>query len=95
MTKQELVRRVAEATGVDQKRTNLVLDSLVVLLRQSLEAGDQIRLPGLGTFKTVLRAPRHARNPRTGEPMVVPATRRVRFIVSSDLKQAVASSAGQ
>lgn len=75
MTKADLVEQVAEAIGpgVTKKDCALVVDGLLNAVKLALANGDNIEIRGFGTFKVRKRKTRMARNPRTGEPVEVPA----------------------
>src|SRR5579862_2022483 len=79
MTKKEIVRKLAEATGIPgitvTEIVQMVLDGITEVL---VEEG-QIELRNFGIFKVKKRKPRKARNPRTGESVMVPARRIVTF----------------
>ena len=75
MRKADLVEQVADAIGsrVTKKACGLVIDAFLVAVQEALARGDGIELRGFGTFKVRHRNARKARNPRTGEPVEVPA----------------------
>ncbi len=95
MTKAELVKHIAAACAakgkypLTDKAVETVLDGAVRVLQDILARGGRVRLPGLGTFETVGRAARQARNPRTGEAIQIPARRGVHFSAAKELKDAV------
>ena len=80
MNKTELIATVAE------KAVSAVFEGIT----ESLKAGDKVALVGFGTFDVKDREERLAKNPRTGEPVVVPATRVPLFKAGKGLKDAVA-----
>ena len=75
MTKADLVEQVAEAIGpgVTKKDCALVADAFLNAIKRALANGENIEIRGFGTFKVKKRKSRMARNPRTGEPVEVPA----------------------
>ena len=75
MTKADLVEQVANTIGppVTKKECALVIDAFLAALKGALARGHGIELRGFGTFKVRRRKARKARNPRTGEPVEVPA----------------------
>lgn len=75
MTKADLVEQVAEAIGpgVTKRDCALVVDGFLNAVKHALARGHGIEIRGFGTFKVRERKERLARNPRTGEPVVVPA----------------------
>ena len=73
MTKAEIARNVAQATGLTNGDAAAVVDDLLQALADALVAGHRIELRGFGTFETVLRAPRTGRNPHTGVEVKIPS----------------------
>lgn len=89
MTKQELIRLVAKASGQTQRVTDDVLTTGLYVIGQTIARGRVIRYPGFGTFDVVPRAARNGRNPRTGKPMQIPARNAARFRAAGVLKQTI------
>ncbi len=75
MTKADLVDQVAKAIGpgITKRECALVVDGFLNAVKQALAQGNNIEIRGFGTFKVRHRKPRLGRNPRTGEPVPVPA----------------------
>jgi integration host factor subunit beta len=78
-TKRDLVDRIAEATGTTKVRTDAIIDLFLVELVEVLAAEGRVELRDFGVLRTVDLAARTARNPRTGDPVEVPARTHVRF----------------
>ena len=91
MTKADLVEQVAEASGpgITKKDCALVVDGLLNAIKNALSAHENIEIRGFGTFKVRKRKSRMARNPRTGDPVEVPARVVPIFKPSKDLRQQV------
>jgi len=91
MTKADLVERAAEALGprVTKKDCGLVVDAFLDAVKDALERGEGIEIRGFGTFKVRRRERRIARNPKTGEPVEVPARAAPVFQPSSLLRDRV------
>ena len=92
MTKADLVERVADAIGpgVTKSDCGLVIDGFLAAVNEALARGDGIEIRGFGTFKVRQRKARKARNPRTGEPVEVPARAVAAFQPSKHLSNQVA-----
>ena len=92
MTKADLVEQVAEAIGpgITKKECALVVDGFLNAVKQALARGEGIEIRGFGTFKVRHRKARVARNPRTGEPVQVPARVSPVFKPSKFLRASVA-----
>jgi len=89
MTKTELVKAIATTTGKTQKDVAEFVDAFTGAVTDSLAKGEDVALVGFGSFKVSEVAERTARNPQTGENIVVPKHNRVSFKVGSKLKLAV------
>jgi DNA-binding protein HU-beta len=90
MTKAELVSKIAKDAGISQKAADLVLNSLINAVHESLKGPDrQIRIPDLGTFKVTKRNARVGVNPRTGEKINIPEAHVPGFTAAKALKDAV------
>jgi DNA-binding protein HU-beta len=89
--KQELVKRIADATNVTQKQVGEIFDATLTAIKEALQDGSEVRLIGFGTFAVRESAERPGVNPRTREPMMIPAKERVRFSAGKDLSEAVQS----
>jgi len=89
MNKQELVAKVVKDTGVTKSLGAKMLESAIDGITKALKKGEVVSFVGFGTFKTVQRKARTARNPRTGEAIKVPKRRVVRFAPGKALKVTV------
>jgi len=89
MTKAQMVERLAKVGGVSKKQAQTVMDGLVATIVSSVKKGDPVKIPGLGTFRKVHSKARMGRNPQTGEPVKIPARKKVRFTVAKAFKEAV------
>ena len=89
MKKAELIKNVAEAANVSKKDAEAVMNALVTELGQAMKKGDDVRIPGLGTFTTRTRAERVAKNPRTGETVTVPSATVPSFKAGKELKDLI------
>jgi DNA-binding protein HU-beta len=89
MTKNELVRELAEELEVPRRHIVGIIEALLEKITGVLKAGDKVQLTPFGQFKIRDRAARVARNPQTGEPVNVPAKRVLKFIAGKPLKEAI------
>ncbi len=89
MNKSELAAHVAEATGLSKNDAAAAVDAVIGGITESLSKGENVSLIGFGTFAVSDRAARTARNPRTREPIEIPAGKVARFKVGKSLKDAV------
>lgn len=79
MTHDELMRRLAKEADLFLYQSRAALDKLVEIIESEVKAGSSVRLNHFGTFEVQDYAQRTARNPRTGEQVIVPARRKMVF----------------
>jgi DNA-binding protein HU-beta len=84
-----LAADLAESHEMSKKQTEAVLGDLVGLVTKHLKKGDRIRIGGLGILVVRKRAARMGRNPATGEPIQIKASKKVAFRAAKELKEAV------
>jgi DNA-binding protein HU-beta len=89
MTKAQLVTKLAEAGGVSRKQCDQILDDLVDTVVKSVKKGESVKIPGLGIFRLRKMKARMGRNPQTGEPIKIPARKKVGFSVAKTFKVSV------
>jgi len=89
LTKPELVKSVAQKAGIKQKEAESAVDAFVEAITGAVKEGDEVKIPGFGSFVVVERAPRQGKNPQTGEPIEIPARKAVVFRAGKGLKSAV------
>lgn len=89
MNKKELIDSVSDYTGETRRTVNEVLDAALTTIQKQVKSGERVSLPGFGTFERRARSARTARNPQTGEPIKIKATKVPAFKAGSAFKQAV------
>ncbi len=89
MNKAQLVEKIVENSKVEltKKQAEAALNSTLESITEALVEGDKVQLVGFGTFETRERAARQGRNPQTGEPMEIAASRSAALKVGKDLKE--------
>ncbi len=92
MTKNELARELAEELELPRKQVVEIIEAILEKMMDVLKSGDKVQLTPFGQFKVRDRAARIARNPKTGEPIKVPAKRVLKFIAGRVLKEAVGTA---
>ncbi len=86
MTKAEIVDRVLEAVDWGRRDVSETVDLVFETIKESLEAGENVKLSGFGNFILLDKRPRRGRNPQTGEALVVRERRVLSFKASPVLK---------
>lgn len=86
MNKAQLVERLADREGIAKNKAESILETTIDEILSSLQAGEDVRLVGFGTFSRVKRKARVHRNPQTGEKVPSDPYRTVKFKVSTVLR---------
>ena len=89
MTRADLVKAMADSTGMSQTDVDKVLGAFLDEVTQVVaKGGEKLTIPGFLTFERAHRNARTGRNPQTGEPVDIPATNVAKVTVGSKLKAA-------
>lgn len=89
MNKSNLIDNVAAAAAISKKEAGLAVNAVFESLVSALGEGDKVQIAGFGTFKVKERKERTGKNPRTGEAIVVPASKAPAFVPAKCFKEAV------
>jgi DNA-binding protein HU-beta len=89
VTLKHLAAQLSETHEVPKKQADAMLTDMVGLVARHLKKGDRIRIAGLGVLQVRKRAARMGRNPATGEPIKIKASKKVAFRVAKELKESV------
>ena len=89
MNKGEFVDAVAARSDMSKTDATSAVDAVLDSLTDALKQGDQVTLIGFGTFMVRHREARTGRNPRTGEPLEIAASKVPSFKAGKALKDAV------
>lgn len=89
MTKADLVDDVANAAELTKKDAERLVEIVFESIIDSLNQGEKIELRGFGSFRVRKRGARHGRNPKTGEPVNIPAKQVPYFKAGKELKELI------
>lgn len=89
MTKKEIVRTISEEIGLTQLQTKEIVQKTFDAIVKALVAERRIELRNFGVFEVKRRAPRKARNPRTGDKVFVPEKSVVTFKPGKEMEERV------
>jgi integration host factor subunit beta len=92
MTKSELIDAIAARADLTKARAEMVVNCVFDTMTGALKRGDGIEIRGFGSFTVRPYKPYAGRNPRTGNPVPVPAKRLPFFKVGKELKELVNNS---
>ncbi len=89
MNKAELVDIVAKSASTTKKDAEQVINGMMDAIIKSVSQGEKVTLVGFGTFEARQRKARTGRNPKTNEPLHIPAKRVPGFRVGKEFSEAV------
>ena len=89
MNKNDLIAAVSSSAGLSKSDATRSLESLIDTITNALKRGEKVSIVGFGNFSISYRKATTGRNPRTGEAIDIPASKRPKFSVGKALKDAV------
>ena len=89
MTKTDLVNVVAAEAQLAKKDAEAAVSAVFAAITNALKEGDKVQLIGFGTFEVKTSAAREGHNPKTGETIQIPESKKVSFTASKVLKDSV------
>lgn len=89
MNKKELVATIATSGGMSKVRAGQALGAVLANMVSAMEEGERVTISGFGSFRVVERATQKGRNPRTGESIIIPARKTVKFKPGKNLNRRV------
>ncbi|HZH09049.1 MAG TPA: HU family DNA-binding protein [Microvirga sp.] len=89
LTLRNIAETLSEMHELPKRQANEMLTQVVEIIAKSLKKGDKIRLTGLGILQVRKRAARMGRNPQTGEPVKIKASKKIAFRAAKDLKESI------
>jgi DNA-binding protein HU-beta len=94
VNKSELVDHVASSATIDKRAATSAVEAVLDGIVATVKGGQKVSLLGFGVFSPTSRAARQGRNPRTGAPVRIPASKGVRFAPGSPFKAALNAKGG-
>lgn len=94
MHKKDFIKNVASKAGVSQKTANNTINAAFEVMTEALCNGDNIILPGFGSFVVTQQVQRKGINPSTHETITIPARKVAKFKVGKIIKERLADSKG-
>jgi DNA-binding protein HU-beta len=89
MNKSELIDAMADAADISKVSAGKALEGMLDTVMNALKEGDTVTLVGFGAFSVRERAARTGRNPRTGEPLQIAASKVPAFKPGKEFKDIV------
>ena len=89
VNKNDLASQIAEETDLETAQAKAALEKALEVIVRRVAAGDEVSLAGFGKFSVSERQARQGRNPATGEPMEIAASKGLKFAPAKAAKDAV------
>ncbi|MCK5055686.1 MAG: HU family DNA-binding protein [Candidatus Aminicenantes bacterium] len=90
MNKNELALQMVKDSSITKSDALIVIDTLIEVITKELQKNDgKITLVGFGTLKTINKKKKKGRNPRTGEEIIIPKKKTVKFVPGKKLKELI------
>lgn len=89
MNKEQLVSQIAVKSGTTKKDADKILTATIDAIMEAVAEGEKVTLVGFGTFEARERSERQGRNPQTGAPITISATRVPAFSAGKLFKEKV------
>lgn len=95
MTKADIASKIQSKLGLSRKESEELLESVLGIMKSTLESGEKLKINGFGSFLIKDKNPRRGRNPQTGESIILDGRRILTFKASQILKDAVNTPAAK
>lgn len=95
LTKAEIADEINAQIGLNKRESKDLIDAFFELIRNSVIAGESVKISGFGNFQVRTKAARPGRNPRTGEDIPIASRRVVTFSASQKLRERLAEAMEQ
>lgn len=79
MNKREFIESISASNQMTQVAARKALNTLLATMMETMKDGEKVTISGFGSFRVVAKAAQKGRNPQTGQPIVIPARRVVKF----------------
>ena len=89
LTKAQIVDQIRDEIGFTRNETSEIVETLMELMKSSLESGEDVLISGFGKFCVRNKRKRRGRNPATGDDLILGARRTVTFKCSGKLRDRV------
>ena len=89
LTKANIVEAIAEQTGYTKHQSSEVIETLLEIIKRTLESGGDVLVSGFGKFCVKTKQKRRGRNPATGKDMILEPRRVVTFKCSGRLRDKI------
>lgn len=92
LTKEQLIESIKIQNGLTKKKSAEIVQTLLELMKKSLEHGEDVLISGFGKFSVKEKHARRGRNPATGDDLILKPRRVVTFKWSGKLREKINSA---
>ena len=89
LTKTQIIDTISSKTPMSKKKASEAVESIIDVIKNSLESGEEVMISGFGKFNLKDKRERIGRNPSTGNPMMISSRRVVTFKSSQKLRDKI------
>lgn len=89
VTLNQMAKALSESHEMPRKQTTALLNELTSMIQKHLKKGARVRIGGIGVLQVRKRPARMGRNPATGEPIKIKASKKIAFRAAKELKEAI------
>ena len=89
LTKADIVEAIQKENGYSRNQFSEITETLMEIIKQSLESGEDVLISGFGKFQVKTKKQRRGRNPATGEDLTLPPRRVITFKCSGTLRDRI------
>lgn len=89
MNTAELIEQLAAEHKLSRVKAKRIVTGIFQAIAEAATNGDEVSISGFGRFKVVIRPEREGRNPATGQPITIAATKKVVFNASKPIREAL------
>jgi integration host factor subunit alpha len=89
LTKVEMVNSISDQMGCPKNRSSEIVETLLELIKKSLESGDDVMISNFGKFCVKEKRERRGRNPSTGKDLMLKPRKVVTFRCSGNLRKKI------
>ena len=87
VTLNQMAKALSESHEMPRKQTTALLNELTSMIQKHLKKGARVRIGGIGVLQVRKRPARMGRNPATGEPIKIKASKKIAFRPAKELKE--------
>ncbi len=89
MTKSRLIKEVSKKMNLSKKEAEKIVKVFLESIQDTLQSGKHVRFTGFGTFDLLTRKERKGRHPQTGQEIVIPANKTIKFKPGKSLREKI------